>query len=264
MKRYYDAWRKRLVYIGEYADPEMWNRRWKNEIIEKLFFPPRLTRTHKTIVNTTKTYLSRGARILEGGCGLGDKVFLLKQSGYDVVGVDYAVEAIEISHKFMPDLKVQWANLQNLPFANGFFDGYWSFGVIEHFYEGYEKIACEMYRVLKHEGFLFMTVPAMSAFRKLKAGLGLYPRFSEVNVNTLNFYQFAFAAEEIKESFDGFGFEFIERKSWNVYKGLSDEIPGARAIMSILCRFFDGPTFALLSNFCHHMNLFVFQKRSFS
>jgi len=36
-----------------------------------------------------------------------------------------------------------------LKFPNNFFDGYWTLGVIEHFWEGYNQIIEEAKRVIK-------------------------------------------------------------------------------------------------------------------
>lgn len=40
-------------------------------------------------------------------------------------------------------------DVRKLQFADGFFDGYWSLGVIEYFWEGYNEIVNEVKRVIK-------------------------------------------------------------------------------------------------------------------
>lgn len=260
MKRYYDSENVRLVYIGEEANPEMWDKRWEEENIEKLFFSQKSCMENKTILDTTSKYLPAGARILEGGCGLGDKVYFLKQSGYEVIGVDSAAKTVEKLHQFMPDLDIRYGDLLKLDFTDCYFDGYWSLGVVEHFYGGYDRIAREMSRILKPGGYLFMTVPAMSRLRRIKAAIGIYPRFNENEVDISSFYQFALSSEQIRSDFYEFGFQFVEKQGWAVCEGVRTEIYGTRLLMSLLRRFYERPTWHLLKNYCNHLDLFVFRK----
>jgi len=261
MKRYYDPQNDRLVYIGCKADSEMWDDRWQQEDLEKLFAPRKLAGTDETVLKVTGKYLPSGARLLEGGCGLGMNVHLLGSHGYQVIGIDYAEKTIEKMKTLMPALDLRYGNLEHLEFEDGYFDGYWSFGVIEHFYHGYQKIAREMFRVIKPGGYLFVTVPALSRLRRFKAALGLFPRFREEATDLGAFYQFALSSEQVATDLAGYGFELVEQKGWSVYKGVSDEIPGSRIVMSLLCRLMETTAEHLLGKLCNHMHLMVFRKK---
>ena len=261
MKVYFDEKRDRLIYIGGSANQGMWETRWAKEDLNKLFFPPAHLKSSSIVLETTKKYIPPGAKILEGGCGLGYNVYFLENSGYETVGVDYASDTVQRVKEFMPGLNVRSGDLRRLDFQDCTFDGYWSLGVIEHYYEGYQEVAQEMFRVLKPGGYLFVTTPAISALRRIKVRLGIIPRFHEGSVSSSNFYQYAFAAEEVRQSFLKLGFEFIESKGWGVYKGISDEIPGTRLIMSLLCRYFEKPAEYALKDFCNHMQLLIFKKK---
>jgi SAM-dependent methyltransferase len=262
MKRYYDNSKNRLVYIGEKATPAMWDRRWGQEDLDKLFSSALSCREDRSIVDVTRKYLPPGARLLEGGCGLGDKVYFLKKSGYNITGIDSAAKTVEKLHEFMPDLDIRYGDLAELEFNEGYFDGYWSLGVIEHFYSGYEHITREMFRVLKPNGYLFMTVPDMSPLRMLKAALGIFPRFQEHAVDLSGFYQFAYGSDEIVKTFSESGFQFIEKQGWAIREGVRSEIPGSRFLIGLCLRYFEKLTWDLLRNYCNHMVLYVFQKRS--
>ncbi|GAI52286.1 unnamed protein product, partial [marine sediment metagenome] len=111
-------------------------------------------RNNRFIIGHTKKYLSPGAKVLEGGCGRGNKVYALYQHGYDAYGVDYAEETVKKVNQYAPELKITVDDIRNLNFEDGFFDGYWSLGVIEHFYDGYDAMLREMHRVLS-EGAIF-------------------------------------------------------------------------------------------------------------
>ena len=184
MKVFYDKENNRLVYIGKAATSEYWDEHWlSNKDLKQI-----VTRGSRFVVKITKKYLRKGSKILEGGCGIGDKVYTLQKAGYDAYGVDYAETTVKRVKELFPDLKIRVADVRRLPFEDGFFDGYWSLGVIEHFYEGYDEIALEMKRVLRKGGILFLTCPVMSPLRRLKAKMGLYPLFKEEKRNFISLF----------------------------------------------------------------------------
>jgi SAM-dependent methyltransferase len=77
--------------------------------------------------------------ILEGGCGIGQMVHAFKWQGYNAVGIDFARRTIKRVKVAVPELDIRFGDVRNLPFRDGEIAGYWSFGVIEHFWEGYER-----------------------------------------------------------------------------------------------------------------------------
>jgi SAM-dependent methyltransferase len=259
-RKYYDPVHRRLVYAGTETSPEMWDECWSEQDLKEKLSPARRGMEERVVVEVTRRYLPRGARVLEGGCGLGQMTYLLRESGYEVVGVDYAARTVERVRAFMPDLDVRYGDLERLDFDEGHFDGYWSFGVIEHLYHGYERLAREMVRVLRPGGYLFVTVPALSALRRLKAALGLFPRFRSDRFDVSTFYQFAFSPEETSERFGEYGFQLVERQGYNVYHGVRDEIPGTHLLMIVLRSVLETPSWKLLTPLCNHMDLFVFRK----
>jgi SAM-dependent methyltransferase len=260
MIRYFDRKNNRLVYIGACADKEMWELRWKAEDIGPIIFVKKLDATDKMVIEMTQKYLLKGARILEGGCGLGRYVNLLDTFGYQVMGVDFAEDTIQRVRNFLPKLDVRVADLRDLPFENDYFDGYWSFGVIEHFVDGYDSIACEMKRVLKSGGYLFLTVPAFSCLRQLKASLGLFPEYPSQGIAKDSFYQYAYQSLDICRSFSEYGFELITQRAFGVFKGVTDELYGTRFMMRVLCHWFEEPLEKLIGSLANHMHLFVFRK----
>lgn len=108
-------------------------------------------------------YLPKG-RILEVGCGDGKYVFYLERLGYEVYGIDFVEEVIArnkaISQKsgIGNPSRFKAMDVNNLQFPEGYFDGYLSMGVIEHFQDPTTPLK-EAYRVLKKGGICFITVP---------------------------------------------------------------------------------------------------------
>lgn len=135
----------------------------------------------------------------------------------------------------MPELRLIIGDVRSLMFKDAGFDGYWSLGVIEHFYDGYDKIALEMGRILKPGGYLFLTFPQMSCLRKIKAWLELYPQFNKKDGKE-NFYQFALDRKLVIEKFGGLGFKEVYVSATDGLKGLKDEVS---LLKPALQRFYD-------------------------
>ena len=150
--RYFDPVKKQLIYIESKAGPSFWDSHWKlDKNIRKIL---RIKNTY--VSNITRQFLKpRDGIILEGGCGKGHNVASLFNNGYRVIGIDYAEKSVMILNQYLPELDIRLADVRDLPFEDNYFIGYWSIGVIEHFWEGYESIALEMSRVIKYNGYLF-------------------------------------------------------------------------------------------------------------
>ena len=161
--------------------------------------------------------------ILEGGCGRGKNVASLVNNGYRVIGIDYAEKTVSILNQCVPVLDIRLGDVRKLPFDDNYFIGYWSLGVIEHFWEGYESIALEMSRVLKDNGYLFLTFPYMSPLRRIKGKLRLYDLWQKT-VPSNNFYQFALNSKLVIGDFQKLGFKLVRTLPWDGIKGTKDEI----------------------------------------
>lgn len=214
-----DKVNRRLVVIGESATFEFWDRCW-----DLKGFQERVKEgSNKGIVKTfTESFLQPGAKILEGGCGIGQNVFGLRMWGFDAFGVDYAQETVKKVNQAFPDLAISGQDVRNLNFESGFFDGYWSLGVIEHFWEGYEDILKEATRVLRSGGYLFLTFPYMSPLRKIKSFLGLYGALGNCNVK--EFYQFILDKKQVVKKVEKQGFALIASQPFGELYGMQDEI----------------------------------------
>jgi SAM-dependent methyltransferase len=201
----------RLVYLHAKATPEFWDALWR----EQGKAPP--PAADDEILLVTQRYLPRGARILEGGCGRSDKVKVLSVFGYEAIGVDFAEDAVRQARIDYPGIDVRQGDVRHLEFEDASFDGYWSIGVIEHFWSGYEEILAEAARVVKPGGILFLTAPWFSPFRRAKARRGGY-EVAEFATEPESFYQFALARDEVATNLERHGFE-VER-----WTGMASEL----------------------------------------
>jgi SAM-dependent methyltransferase len=194
----------RLVYLHQQATPEFWDEHWRTQ-----GKPPPVSPRDDVIVVTRK-HLPAGARVLEGGCGRANKVKALADAGFAAVGIDFAADAVAQAQVHYPGLDVRQGDVRSLDFADGSFDGYWSIGVIEHFWDGYDEILAEAARVIRPDGFLFLTAPWFSPYRRFKASRQGYPTADFATEPEL-FYQFALAREDVSTRLARHGFELL---SW--------------------------------------------------
>jgi len=219
--KYYDKKNKRLICAGE-SSPEFWDRQWELDEFKKKV--QNLGAKDSFVTKYTKKYLKPGSKILEGGCGIGHYVCALERLGYEAYGIDYAKNTVDKINTYFPDLKIYYQDVKRINFSDNFFDGYWSLGVIEHFWEGFGDVADEMKRVIRPGGFLFITFPQMNQLRKIKARLGIYQEYNSENFSQDLFYQYMLDEKKVTEIFGGMGFELISKTSLDAVRGMRDEL----------------------------------------
>ena len=179
--------------MSDKSTPDFWDAHWGIDDNIR----DRILGTKDTLVSKiTKRYLKPSdGTILEGGCGTGRCVASLSNNGYRVIGLDSAYKTVKTLNQYVPELDIVLGDVRKIPFPDKFFSGYLSLGVIEHFWEGYEALASEMFRVIKDKGYLFLTFPYMSPLRIIKGKLGLYKLWQ--NTSTKNFHQFALNSRSV-------------------------------------------------------------------
>lgn len=257
---YFDHENARLVYVGKPADETYWDGHWSEDLHRRIAKPD------KFVVSTTKKFLPVGSKVVDAGCGLARTVYGLDLAGYEAYGVDYATTTVAAINSAMPSLKVSFGDVRDMgSFETAFFDGLWSLGVIEHFYDGYGPILEETHRLIRQGGYAFVTVPSMSPLRKIKASLGLYPAWN--GENKKDFYQFALSPKTIIRDFETRGFKLVSSGNRGGYKGLKDEASFLRPLMQKIYDSRALPARALLltldrllTPFSFHTKLYVFRK----
>ncbi|MDW8002948.1 MAG: class I SAM-dependent methyltransferase, partial [Deltaproteobacteria bacterium] len=165
--------RKRYI-ADEYGEgPAFWDRNWQSSFVNWGKRPP----VNEVLVKIMLRYIKPNMIILEGGCGDGRYVRYFKDMGFNIIGVDYAEETVRYLNKRFPDLDIRFGDIRKLDFPDGYFDAYYSGGVIEHFEEGLESQLLEANRVLKKDGLFFVTVPHMNFLRILSSKLRKGPQY---------------------------------------------------------------------------------------
>ena len=226
--RYLDVNRNRLLIFLKEMNDDFWDSHWL-ENWDKNFINIYRFNPNSIVCRITPKFLHpTDGPILEGGCGTGKYVYFLSYMNYDVIGVDIAKNILKKVKKKFPKLKFEIADVRQIPFPENYFIGYWSLGVIEHFFNGYMNIIKEMKRVIKPKGFLFISFPYMSLFRRFKVKFKLYKIFNndflKKNEEPKKFYQYILNQEEVINDFEKLGFKLIYFKPLAGIKGLKDEI----------------------------------------
>jgi len=96
-------------------------------------------------------------KILDAGCGCGNLINRLIPWG-EVVGLDISADALTFCQKKCATKVIQ-ASLKNLPFLSNSFDFIFAIQIIEHIENDVGALK-ELYRILKPNGFLIVSVPA--------------------------------------------------------------------------------------------------------
>lgn len=264
-RKFYDVKDGRLVFVRTSASMDYWDSQW----MQKLSTANYSNKIHprNMVASITRKYLKPPARILEGGCGLAINSWQLHLKGYEVIALDYAQDTVRELGKRIPEVNPTLGDVHCLPFKSGSFDGYWSLGVIEHFYQGYDAILHEMHRVLAPEGYLFITFPVMSPLRKLLVKLHTYANWNEQDRD--DFYQFALDKQATLSAIEAVGFEYREGRLIFGLAGAEDAFPALEPWFNKLrtgnklIRASAGLINAIIQPMTGHMILIVMQKRTF-
>lgn len=145
---------------------QAWEHIWSDSDIEAELEAVNSARSLATIARYAP-YLARDEVLLEAGSGLSAVVIKLRQMGYNIVGLDYAENAIRASLAYDASLPLLVGDVHQLPYADNSLGAYLSFGVLEHFEHGMMPALHEAYRVLKPGGVLVLTIPYPNIVWKL-------------------------------------------------------------------------------------------------
>lgn len=228
MKKYLDPASGRLVYLSETASPEYWDTLWAGAADAKTVSG---TRSARKLLRLFEKFVPQG-RVLEAGCGHGGYALTLAKAGWDVLAVDYAPKTVERLRLDYPNLDIRLGDVRNLAIEDSTLSGYYSGGVIEHFWEGYEEIITEAERVLVQGGVAIFTFPAVSRLRQLRIWMRQYPLLSDTGLASepSHFYQFALVVRDVRNDLERVGFRVTYTKWTAPVRGLIEEFSWLRRI----------------------------------
>lgn len=210
-----------IIYVDQRADEAYWDQHWHKRGLPS--GQSRLSSNAKEFLGITARFLAKGDRVLEGGCGNGEIAVALHEAGFRVTALDWAPNTVQRLQELVPSLEVVVGDVRDLKeFEGAQFDGYWSLGVIEHFWSGYAEILSEAQRVLRPGGWLFLTFPAMNFVRRAKVRLGLF-RPWKTKDEPAGFYQFLLDPRRVCAEVEALGFNIVEARRRSGRKGFAEE-----------------------------------------
>lgn len=206
--------------------------------------------------------LPKVARLLDGGCGLGEWTVFLTGLGHDVVGIDISDETIRRLNEALPGYPFMCRDIRDTGFPDASFDAYFSWGTFEHFELGMESCLREAHRLLRPRGLLFASVPFQN-WRHLLRDRGPLDTWDETYDRERGyeaphrFYQWRFTRPEFQRELELRGFRVLELspigKRHGVNRWLQWDVPWlgrSRLIAAASRRVF---TFMLPAAYIAHM-----------
>lgn len=126
------------------------------------------TEPHEDMDSVVLTLKKNGTKkVLDLGSGSGRHVIYLARNGFSVYGLDNSSSGLDITKKWLKEESlnaelVEQEMNDNFPWDNNFFDALISIQVIHHAdIATIRKIISEIERVIKKNGFIFITVPKL-------------------------------------------------------------------------------------------------------
>ncbi len=185
---------------------QAWQDIWDSASVERELELLKSKRARQTLSIWTE-HLPKSGLILEAGSGLSATVITLRQMGYKVIGLDYAINALQVSRRYDSSLPLLAGDIHALPHATDSLDGYLSFGVLEHFEHGMMPALTEALRVLKPGGLMILTIPYPNVVHRFVEW-----RRKQAGVNVLNddqFFESTYTREALCANVTKAGFEIV-------------------------------------------------------
>jgi len=148
--------------------------------------------------------VKRGEKICDIACGSGQQSIKLAKRGCKVYGIDLNSKAIKTAKLIAKgyDCDFQVGNANRLPYNSNYFDKVVSVCALEHF-ENDEKALEEMYRVLKSNGVLVLTVDSFT-YKGIKDRLKEVHRRDHHVVNYYSYYEISKKLEKCRFKIEGY------------------------------------------------------------
>ena len=224
--------------------PSHWSQTWSEADVDRSVAA---LRGGRDPVHGLVRRLVRGmstGHALEHGCGFGRVAVLLRDMGWRVDGIDFAMRGLVSARRL--GTPVVCGDVRALPVRSGTYDCAVSVGTVEHLREGPGQALRELKRVLRPGGRAMVSVPLENLLRRARGRIGSRPmRRHGLSVRRMHggtsdapgFYQYSFRVGEFGQELSRAGFRLEETRPYSVFRGLADQAAGGRALRILQRRF---------------------------
>jgi SAM-dependent methyltransferase len=175
----------------------------------------------------------RGKKIVDMGCGIGLYVLALQRQGLDVEGVEYSSELVERLSRRYPELNIHCEDALQTHYKDSSVDIALSLGVVEHRERGPDVFLREMYRVLRSDGLLLISVPFYNLFWRIRMALSDPYNPSGMDRLAGHFYQYRFSSREFRNLMTNEGFQIVKYGNAGAMKPFEDAFPAAKKLFAL-------------------------------
>ena len=125
----------------------------------------------------------------------------------------------------IPDVTFAHGDIRDTDFPDASFDAYFSWGTFEHFEIGLGPCFEEARRILKKNGYLFITVPFQNGRHTRRDRRALWHWDESFDKQTgyrspMRFYQWRLTLPELHQAFEMHGFRFLQGRPIHKIVGL--------------------------------------------
>lgn len=151
------------------------------------------------------SFLPKGAKILDAGCGSGRDSRYFVSKGFNVMGVDLSEKLLEIAKQNNPSITFFKQDLRKLDFPQESFDGIWACASLHHLRRSeVPKVLKKFFSLLKPRGALFVLV---------KEGTGEEDVQESLSSGLPRHYVY-YSLNELKKLLEDAGFSIVDIYTW--------------------------------------------------
>jgi ubiquinone/menaquinone biosynthesis C-methylase UbiE len=203
-------------YLSETAFiKDFWSQKWDQRALPTELVQRIEHREEFKLMQPFLANLPPGSRLLDGGCGQGEWTLYFAERGYQVTGLDLSQSTIQKLNARFPDHDFTTGDIRQIDFGESSLDAYFSWGVFEHFEAGLGAPLAEARRIIKPEGYLFISVPFQNVRHTRHRQQPLWnwdENFDPQNgyAANLRFYQWRLTQSELMRELEMNGFKTIQ------------------------------------------------------
>ena len=159
-----------------------------------------LNPNNKSYIDLLATLLPKNSYVLDLGCGPGVPITKELAKHFNVVGIDFSHNQIQLAKKLVPEAEFYKIDMTQMPFESESFDGIFSFLAIIHVpREQKASLFRNIYKILKPNGILLIAI-----------GCDDWISTPEDDFMGVPMYWSQFGAEKTKAMIKDTGFEIIK------------------------------------------------------